>query len=271
MADDYSKFLESGYYKSTNIATLQEQLANYATDDAALRSQATAQYQPTYDATKQSYQNQLGELAATQGSQVRALEGQYAKSQNALDSALNKRGLGRSSLVATQGVALQNQRNQAIADLNEQYAAQTRSINSRIQQLDASYAQEIESRINELRSENQTQLTQLQLQIAELQYNAYQAYMANKKSGSSGGGGGGRSYSSTSSSSAGNASAPQNRTEDYFKGVSPATTLNNTSVSTATALNTAAIINKVASSLGGTKKVVKPVSGGKATSTRTTR
>ncbi len=184
----FDKYKNSGFYKATNISTLQEQLAQYAVDDATLRQQAQALYQPTYDATKLSYQNQLAELMTGQESQLRQINQSYDKGLNTLNNNLLKRGFGRSSLVATQGVAMENQRAQAIGDKTSEYLAQQRSIGSQIQQLDASYAQQIEARINELRTQNQTAATQLQLQIAELQYNGYLAYMANQKKSSGGGG-----------------------------------------------------------------------------------
>lgn len=182
MADNsYNDYLKSGYYSATNIATLQEQLAQYATDDATLRAQAEAQYKPTYEATRQSYQNQLNELMTGQQQQLREINQSYDRGLSTLNSNLLKRGLGRSSLVATQGVAMENQRAMAIADKTNEYLTQQNSINSQIQLLDASYAQQIESRINELRQQNQTAATQLQLQIAELQYNGYLAYMQAKE------------------------------------------------------------------------------------------
>ena len=208
MADNsYNDYLKSGYYSATNIATLQEQLAQYATDDATLRAQAEAQYKPTYDATRQSYQNQLNELMTGQQQQLREINLSYDKGLSTLNSNLLKRGLGRSSLVATQGVAMENQRAQAIADKTNEYLAQQNSINSQIQLLDASYAQQIEARINELREQNQTAATQLQLQIAELQYNGYLAYMAAKQSRSSGSGSSSRSYSYSSGGGGGSSSS----------------------------------------------------------------
>jgi hypothetical protein len=204
----FDKYKNSGFYKATNIATLQEQLAQYAVDDATLRQQAQALYQPTYDATKLSYQNQLAELMTGQESQLRQINQSYDKGLNTLNNNLLKRGLGRSSLVATQGVAMENQRAQAIGDKTSEYLAQQRSISSQIQQLDASYAQQIEARINELRTQNQTAATQLQLQIAELQYNGYLAYMANQKKSSGGG-------SSKSSGSKISVTNPGGDVDDY--------------------------------------------------------
>lgn len=212
MADSYGKYLESGYYKSTNIPTLQEQLSQYAVDDASLRSQAEALYKPTYDATKLSYEGQKGELLAGQEAQLRQINSSYDKGINTLNNSLTKRGLGRSSLVSTQGVAMENQRAQAIGDKTSEYLAQQRSIDSQIQQLGASYAQQIEARIQELRTQNQTAATQLQLQIAELQHNGYLAYMAAQKAKSSGGGGSSRSSGSSGGT---NPPPPDNDVDDY--------------------------------------------------------
>lgn len=208
MADkSYSGYLSSGYYQSTNILVLQEQLAQYATDEATLRSQAEAALKPTYDAQKLSYeqerdtsvlgyQNQLNELLSTREADERKLHENYASSANDLNNQLLKRGLGRSSLVATQGVALQNQRNTALAELGKEYSAKANSVQETIaqvnrqaadsiQQLDSSYAQQLQAKMDELKQTNLTAATQLQLQIAELQYNGYLAYMAAQQAASS--------------------------------------------------------------------------------------
>ena len=104
-----------------------------------------------------------------------------------LNNALTKRGLGRSSLVSTQGTYLENQRNQALGDIDRDETNAINAINEKIalltdqaaqseKTLSGNYARQIEARINELRTQNQTAATNLQLQIAALQMQGYQAY-----------------------------------------------------------------------------------------------
>ena len=195
---DMEAFRETPYYQTLGIDKLQQQLGNYSTDDATLRQQAEALYNPTYTTElealrqslalqTQSYESQLAGLGTAYEQQRRRTNQAYNESAVDLNNALTKRGLGRSSLVSTQGAYLENQRNQALSDVDANEMADIKAIRDRIallneqtaqseKTLSQNYAQQIEARISELRQQNQTAMTNLQLQIATLQMQGYQAY-----------------------------------------------------------------------------------------------
>lgn len=191
-------YRNSGWYNRETIDALNRQLANYDTDYGALKRQAEAEYAPTYALEQDALdarlaqqtteaQNQQAALSRTYDRQRREMNELYDQSAARLNNTLNARGLGRSSLTATQGAYLEGQRGQSIADINRAEADDIAAINSRIAQLTeeaarsrqslaASYAQQLDNRINQLRSSNQSAAVSLQLQIAALQQQGYQAY-----------------------------------------------------------------------------------------------
>ena len=195
---DMQAYKESAYYQSLGIEPLQEMLKQYTKDDAALRAQAEAQYRPTYesemeairqqrDAQALGYKQQLDALAPAYDRQRRRANQAYDESVVSLNNALTKRGMGRSSLVSTQGAYLENQRNQALADIDREEMDDIQAINERIalltsqaaesqKSLARNYAQQLESRISSLREQNQSAALSLQLQIAALQQKGYEAY-----------------------------------------------------------------------------------------------
>lgn len=197
-ATSMDDFKNTPYYQGLGIEGLQAQLAGYQQDDAQLRRQAEAQYQPTYeselDAVRQGlarelqgYNAQLAGTGAAYDQQRRRTGQAYDESAAEMNNSLTKRGLGRSSLVATQGAYLQNQRNQALSDIDRAEKDAISAINERIallteqaaqseRTLAGNYARQLESRINEMRMQNQTAAISLQLQIAALQQQGYEAY-----------------------------------------------------------------------------------------------
>jgi len=179
-----SDYQNTGFYSTANINQLQNQLAQYATDFATNRQRAESYYSPTYEAEKQNYQNQLAELGTNQQIDAKKINTQYDKSMNQLMANLNKQGFGRSSLVSTRGVEVENARNGALSDSSLQYLRQANDINANIQTLTAKYAQDVESKAAEMQRENQASRINLLAQIAQLQqngYNAYANYLANKQ------------------------------------------------------------------------------------------
>lgn len=192
------QFQQSGYYQSLGLDKLQQQLAGYATDDATLRAQAEALYKPTYltelealrqqlALQQQAYKSQLEGMGTAYDQQRRATNQAYDESAVDLNNALTKRGLGRSSLVSTQGAYLENKRNTALGDIDASEAAARNALLEKIalltdqsaqneKLLASNYAQQLEARIQELRQQNQSAATSLQLQIAQLQQQGYQAY-----------------------------------------------------------------------------------------------
>ena len=183
-APTMAKYQKSGFYTATNVAELQKQLANYAPKaDAEYRTQSEAYYSPTYNQQKQQYQNQFSELATSRDMDVKKINSQYDKSLSGIMTGLNSRGLGRSSLVSTRGVENENARNGAVADTSYNYLKQENAINANIQQLDAEYAQNIETKAQEMKRQDQAQYISLMTQIAQLQqsgYSAYANYLLNK-------------------------------------------------------------------------------------------
>lgn len=195
---DMQEFKESAYYQSLGIESLQEALKQYMQDNDALYAQAEAQYRPTYeremealsqqrDAQELGYQQRLDRLASAYERQRRRVGQSYDESAVNLNNALTKRGLGRSSLVSTQGAYLENQRNQALEDIHREEMDDIQEINDRIalltnqtaesqKTLTQNYARQLESRISALRQQNQTAAVSLQLQIAALQQQGYEAY-----------------------------------------------------------------------------------------------
>ena len=179
MANDptsMAEFKKSGFYSSANIPALQEQLANNALSESEARTAATAQYKPTYDAQKTAFENQLAELGASRDRDVSKINTQYNKTLNGVMAGLNKQGMGRSSLVSTRGVETENARNAAISETSFNYLKQQNEINANMQQAEAAYAQNIETKATELKRERDAQQLQLQMQIAQLQQTGYSAY-----------------------------------------------------------------------------------------------
>ena len=195
--DDYKK---SGWYDGAAIEGLSRQLENYTTDYDALKKQAEAEYAPTYARETDALNERLAAQTLAAQSEKQALNqayerqrretgARYDQSAAALNNTLNARGLGRSSLTATQGAYLEGQRNQALNDIDRAETDDIAAINSRIAQLTeetarsrqtmaANYAQQLEKRINDLRNSNQSAAVSLQLQIAALQQQGYEAYQS---------------------------------------------------------------------------------------------
>ena len=194
----YDDYKNSGWYNRDSLDALNRQLEQYPTDYDALKQQAEAEYAPTYAMQRDALdarlaeqtlaaQNQQAALSRTYERQRQAMNARYDQSAARLNNVLTARGLGRSSLVATQGAYLEGQRGAALNDIDRAEADDIAAINSRIalladetarsrQTMAATYAQQLDNRINQLRSANQTAAVSLQLQIAALQQQGYEAY-----------------------------------------------------------------------------------------------
>ncbi len=194
----FEDYRRSGGYDADSIDALNRQLGEYTTDYDALKHQAEVEYAPTYRAQQDALDDRLSEQTRAAQAERRALTDQYERQRRqtdarydqsaaALNNTLNARGLGRSSLTATQGAYLEGQRGQALADINRAESDEINAINSRIaqyteeaarnrQSLAESYAQQLENRINTLRDANRNAAASLRLQIAALQQQGYEAY-----------------------------------------------------------------------------------------------
>lgn len=194
----FEDYLKSGYHDSSRVDQLKSELEKYSAGDDRLRAEAEAAYNPAYEAEReglrqqlarqtQAYQSEIDAGEAAFDRQKRAVNQSYDDSAARLNNSLTARGLGRSSLVSTQGTALENSRNQALHDIEADRAAQIGSLNDKIALLTdqaaqsertmaSNYASQLEKRINDLRESNRTASTALQLQIAALQQQGYEAY-----------------------------------------------------------------------------------------------
>ena len=188
----------SDWYDADAIDALNRRLEDYSTDYGTLKRQAEAEYAPQHSAELEALDARLSEQTAAARSEQAALRRgfdrqrrqvneRYDRSAASLNSALNARGLGRSSLAAVQGAYLEGQRGQALSELDQSEADEVGAINSRIARLTeetararqssaASYAQQLDRRIDQLRTANQTAAVGLQLQIAALQRQGYEAW-----------------------------------------------------------------------------------------------
>lgn len=195
---DMQNFQGTPYYQASNIEALQQRAAGYATDDATLRRQAETLYNPTYQTSLealrhqteqqvQGYKSQIAGIGSAYDQQRQRTNESYNNSAVSLDNALTRRGMGRSSLISTQGAYLENQRNRALGDIDANQAAAVNALNEKValirdqaaqqeRTLANNYAAQIESRINELRDKNQSAAAQLELNIAQMQQQGYQAY-----------------------------------------------------------------------------------------------
>jgi hypothetical protein len=173
----FEKYKKSGFYKAADIAALQEHLANFQRTDAQLKADAQAAYKSEYEGNKLTYQNQLNQLGVYKNADIKKLNTQFDQQAGAVQRDLTGRGFGRSSLVSTRGVETENARNAAIAEKSLEYLEQENQINANLQQLDATYAQNVENKYVELRNKQLSDRIQLMAQISQLQSSGYAAYM----------------------------------------------------------------------------------------------
>ncbi len=196
--DARAAYKQSDWYDAESIDGLRRRLDTLSRSDDALRSQAEAEYRPDYEAQKNALRDTLERetasaqaerdaLASTYDRRRRLANESYDRSAAALNNTLNARGLGRSSLTGTQNAYLERERGRTLDDIGAEESENVNAINRRIAQLaenaardertlDGSYADKLASRVSALKSANQTAAISLQLQIAALQQQGYEAY-----------------------------------------------------------------------------------------------
>ena len=192
------EFRQTPYYQGLGIEGMQAQLEEYRQDEEVLRSQAEAEYRPAYESETeaarqalarelQGYDAQLAGMGSVYDRQRRNAAQTYEQSAVELNNQLTKRGLGRSSLVSTQGTQLHNQLGQALTEIDRAESDAIQTINEKIALLTEqaaqsertraeNYARRLESRISEMKEQNREASISLQLQIAALQQQGYEAY-----------------------------------------------------------------------------------------------
>ena len=191
-------YTQSDWYDAESLDGLKRRLDALSGDDDTLRSQAEAEYRPEYETQKNalrdtleretaSAQSERDALAQTYDKRRRLTNESYDRSAASLNNTLNARGLGRSSLTGTENASLERERNRALDDISAEEATSVNAINKRIAQLtedaardeqtlSSNYADKLASRVASLKSANQTAAISLQLQIAALQQQGYEAY-----------------------------------------------------------------------------------------------
>lgn len=196
--DARAAYKQSDWYDAESIDGLRRQLDALSQSDDALRSQAESEYRPDYETQKNALRDTLERetasaqaerdaLASTYDRRRRLANESYDRSAAALNNTLNARGLGRSSLTGTQNAYLERERGRTLDDIGAEESENVNTINRRIAQLaenaardertlDGSYADKLASRVSALKSANQTAAISLQLQIAALQQQGYEAY-----------------------------------------------------------------------------------------------
>lgn len=196
--DARAAYKQSDWYDAESIDGLRRRLDTLSQSDDALRSQAEAEYRPDYEAQKNALRDTLERetasaqaerdaLASTYDRRRRLANESYDRSAAALNNTLNARGLGRSSLTGTQNAYLERERGRTLDDIGAEETENVNAINRRIAQLaenaarnertlDGSYADKLASRVSALKSANQAAAISLQLQIAALQQQGYEAY-----------------------------------------------------------------------------------------------
>lgn len=192
------EFKKTPYYQGLGIEGLEAQLEGYRQDEQAMKEQAEAQYRPAYEneleaarqeleKEVQGYRAQLEGNGAAYDRQRRNVNQAYEQSAAEMNNQLTKRGLGRSSLVSAQGAYLQNQLGQALAEIDRTQSEAIQAINEKIALLTEqaaqsertmaeNYARQLENRVGEMREKNREASISLQLQIAALQQQGYEAY-----------------------------------------------------------------------------------------------
>ena len=192
------EFKKTPYYQGLGIEGLEAQLEGYRQDEQAMKEQAEAQYRPAYESELeaarqelekevQGYRAQLAGNDAAYDRQRRNVNQAYAQSAAEMNNQLTKRGLGRSSLVSAQGAYLQNQLGQALAEIDRTQSEAIQAINEKIALLTEqaaqsertmaeNYARQLENRVGEMKEKNREASISLQLQIAALQQQGYEAY-----------------------------------------------------------------------------------------------
>ena len=196
--DARAAYRQSDWYDAESVDGLRRRLDALSAGDEALRAQAEAEQRPAYETQKNalrdaleretaSAQTERDALASTYDRRRRLANESYDRSAAALNNALNARGLGRSSLTGTQNAYIERERNRALDNIGAEETASVNAINRRIAQLtesaardertlDGNYASQLNSRASALKSANQTAAISLQLQIAALQQQGYEAY-----------------------------------------------------------------------------------------------
>lgn len=227
--ESMAAYNKTGFAASAGVSGLQEQAGQIKTDQASLRQQAEAQYQPTYEAEQRSLTNQLSALIKSQTDDSELLNTQYQQSVNTMMDKLAKRGLNIGTMPGTTEAALQKFHNEVMNQRQQAYQGQQDAIENMRGTLEGNYELNVQARMYENQNRALTSLNELLTNIAKLQASSFEDYinflLAQKKKSSGGGGGSSRRryYSSgggggSSSSAVAEVVKPASLGVDYFSG-----------------------------------------------------
>ncbi len=180
---------------------LKKLLESMTESDETLRRKAENELKPDYESARRELLNNLKKENEQDVQKGKAISDSYAerrqqvneaydRSHKRLENELNMRGMGRSSLVATEGTALENERNRELNRLNTEENTQKQELKNaasgrqeqaedELKALSGSYAEKLEKRIASLKDSSRTAQVSLELQLAALQQQGYEAYMNN--------------------------------------------------------------------------------------------
>lgn len=189
-------FNKTGFGKTDGDKGLKTTLEGIPTSEEALRTEAEAQYQPTYEIEKQSLSTQLTALIQSQSKDSELLNKNYQQSVNTMMGKLKERGIDTGTLPSSTEAALTQFYNETMSQRQIIYNQQQENIEQKQATLEGNYEQNILARMSTNRLNNLKSATQLLEQIASLQstaFNNYTSYLLAKKAKHRGGGGGGGS------------------------------------------------------------------------------
>lgn len=211
-------YQESAFSEASGVQPLQQQVEQFKTDDASLRAEAEAQYNPTFEAEQKSVNDQLTALIKSQTDDSDLLNKQYQQSVNTMMAKLAERGIDTGALPGATVNALDKFHNDVMNQRQAVYSTQQKGLENVRSTLESNYELNIESRMATNRQNNLAGLTDLLTQIAKLQSASYQDYVQFLLANQSGGGGGRRRRSRGGSSASVEEASTTSTPASYFSG-----------------------------------------------------
>lgn len=225
---NWNRFLNSNYYAASGLSGAIDNLAGYNLTEEQRREQAEARLNPAYQTEQQAltqnfeqkmqgFRNQLSALDQRYGSQQESTKATFENNLSAMLNNLTKRGMGRSSLVGTGSVSMNNQLIAAIKQITDEYNVNANGVNENMslatgQHADSArlltdnFAQNVVNAINESERNDRESYNAQNQWISQMQYQAFLDWKKRKKGKKGGGGGGGGGGSSSGGGSSANPS-----------------------------------------------------------------
>ena len=183
-AIDPASYDATGFAQASGANTLKQAAAEQKIDNASLRQQAEAQYQPTFEAEQAGLKNQLSALIKAQTDDSDLLNRQYQQSVNTMMTKLAKRGLNNGVLPDSTTAALDRFRNEVMTQRQAAYGVQQQGVQNLLDTHAANRELNIQARMFENKSNALSSLNQILTQMAQLQsqsFEDYVSYLLNKR------------------------------------------------------------------------------------------